>query len=216
MKCAVIIYHAEANKIYQTEWIRKCIDSLRNQSYKDFDVFELNYGGDAVFYYDGPELKKQISFKFKNHIHAMNEMFEAAFNEKGYDVVFNVNLDDYYAPERFQKQINAIKQGYNLVSSNFCYYNDLRGVFKKMDMSKFQSHIGIEFSKNHNVIAHPVVAMHKSFWALGLKYNDLIGYEDLDFWKRAFKKGAKFKILPDYLLFYRIHEKQITQTHKLK
>jgi hypothetical protein len=58
--------------------------------------------------------------------------------------------------------------------------------------------------------------MHKSFWVDGLKYNNLIGFEDLDLWQRAFKLGKRFKILKDYLLFYRIHEKQITKTHKGK
>lgn len=86
MNCAVIIYHANADKIYEPHWIQKCINSIKVQTYKAFDVFELNYGGDKVFYYDGPELKKQIADKLINHIHAMNEMLEAAFTEMGYDV----------------------------------------------------------------------------------------------------------------------------------
>lgn len=208
MKCAVIMYHKNIESIYKKEWIEKCVDSIKNQTYKEFDVFELNYGFETNFYYKGAV---QYQFKFANHIEAMNYLITHAFN-LGYDVVFNTNMDDYYTPDRFEKQLNSIAQGYQLVSSNFNYVHDNQ-VFKKMDMLK---HGDIEFNlmKNHNVIAHPVIAIHKSFWTEELRYNNLLGFEDLDLWKRAIKAGKKFIILPDYLLNYRIHGNQVTKFYK--
>lgn len=217
MKLAVIIYHKNAFEIYNKNWILKCIESLQNQTIKEFTVFEINYGGEFERYY--PQFQGQEVFfeskNMENHIEAMNYLIDKAF-KKGFDVVFNVNLDDYYHPQRFQKQIEALKSGVQLVSSNFYYFTENRPPFKNMEMSKFQSTLGQNLNRNHNVIAHPVVAMHKSFWEEGLKYNNLIGFEDLDLWQRAYKIGKVFKILPDYLLYYRIHEKQITKTHKGK
>jgi hypothetical protein len=216
-KLAVIIYHKNAEKIYNKHWILKCIESLQNQTIKDFVVFELNYGGEFERYY--PVLNGQETFfeskSMHNHIDAMNYLIDKAF-KKGFDVVFNVNLDDYYSPLRFQKQVLAIENGAQLVSSNFYYFTENRPPFKQMEMAKFQLTLGKNLDRNHNVIAHPVVAMHKSFWEEGLKYNNLIGFEDLDLWQRAFKLGKKFKILSDYLLYYRIHENQITKKHKGK
>ena len=45
MKSAVILYHKNINKIYKSEWIEECIQSIINQTYKDYFVYDLNYGG---------------------------------------------------------------------------------------------------------------------------------------------------------------------------
>lgn len=208
MKSAVIVYHKNANKIYKQEWIDKCIDSVMNQTYKSFDIFELNYGNVDKFYTRGYHFKTD----FSNHIVAMNYLIEICLS-RGYDIIFNTNLDDYYEPIRLEKQIKAIQNGAHLVSSNFHYFNDERGHFKRMDMQRY-GNIAIQFRRNHNLIAHPVVAYSKDFFKEGLRYNDLLGYEDLDLWKRAYEIGKRIVILPDYLLHYRIHENQITKTYK--
>jgi hypothetical protein len=39
MKCAVIIYHSNASKIYKKEWIDKCIDSIKAQTV-NYYIFE--------------------------------------------------------------------------------------------------------------------------------------------------------------------------------
>jgi hypothetical protein len=210
LKCAVIIYHSNALKIYKREWIDKCVDSIMAQTYKSFDTIELNYtqDGSADFFTKGQLIKKPMT----NHIQAMNYLIDFCLN-LDYDVIFNVNLDDYYTPDRFEKQINAIINGADLVSSNFYYFSDERGVFKRMEMTKY-ANLQIQFRKRHNVIAHPVVAYSKRFFNTGLRYKDLIGYEDLDLWTRANYENKKITILADYLLHYRIHENQITKIHK--
>ena len=208
MKSCVIIYHKNAAVIYKQEWIDKCINSIREQTLQDFDVFELNYGIDNNKYYEGSFFS---SLEMPNHIHAMNALIHAAL-KSNYDVIFNVNLDDYYAPKRFELQVKEIMRGAQLVSSNFYYFSDEKGVFKNMNMNKYVN-LDIQFRRNHNVIAHPVVAYHKSFFDGGLTYKDKLGYEDLVLWKEALAANKRFVILPDYLLHYRIHENQITKTH---
>jgi len=214
LKVAVIIYHKNASTIYEKDWIYRCLKSISDQTYEDFDTFELNYGDDDKSYTfeTGSNLKTFISKPMKNHIEAMNYLIDICL-EDGYDVIFNTNLDDYYTPDRFAKQILAIQNGAQLVSSNFNYFTDERGIFKRMDMARY-GNIGIQLRRGHNVLAHPVIAYHKSFFDGGLRYNDLIGYEDKDLWQRASKLEKKMVILPDYLLNYRIHENQITKTHK--
>ena len=219
MKCAVIIYHKNALTMYNPDWIKQCKESLKNQSFQDFDVFELDYGERNTRLFG--DIKGTYNFfdiAFPNHIHAMNFLISICFKH-GYDVVFNTNVDDWYHFQRFEKQLEAIKEGYQLVSSNF-YYADTTEekeivVTKEMNMVAFGD-IGEQLRNDHNVIAHPCVAMHSSFWDKELRYNDLIGYEDLDLWQRAHYAGKKFHILEEYLLYYRIHDKQITKRHKGK
>lgn len=216
LKLAVIIYHKNVDKIYKKEWIDEAIDSIRKQTFQEFDVIELNYGGKDIMTAYGEKLGRNYECHHKhleNHIFAMNYLIDYAF-KNGYDVIANINLDDINHPQRFEKQLEAIKQGYQLVSSNFNYFDE-RGIFKQMNMVKCGD-INFNLMRNHNVICHPAVMMHKSFWSEGMRYNNLLGFEDLDLWKRAIQAGKRFKILPDYLLNYRIHKNQVTQTHKLK
>ena len=63
------------------------------------------------------------------------------------------------------------------------------------------------FSNNHNIVAHPACAYTRKI----LDYNEKliseeIASDDFCMWKRLLAKGAKFKIIPDVLLYYRISE----------
>jgi glycosyltransferase involved in cell wall biosynthesis len=209
-KCAVIFYHKNINNLYRPEWIQLCVDSIKNQTFKDFDVFELCYGGLAAKYCEGISPRYYfLETQFENHIGAMNFCYDLIFNA-GYDVVFNTNMDDFYSAGRFEKQLDAIEKGAQLVSSNFRYFNN--GAYIK-DLIFHNRSISKELMRGHNIIAHPVIAMHRSFWD-GLRYKDSLGNEDLLLWKEAVTKGKKIVILPDFLLSYRLHQNQVTKKYR--
>jgi hypothetical protein len=147
----------------------------------------------------------------------MNFIIDIAFSE-GCDVVFNTNVDDFYSLDRFKEQLEILEIGYDLVSSDFYYVKDFNE--KEMDVitndicvSK-EGPISVQLGKNNNVIAHPCVAFTKNFWNVN-RYDPLeIPQEDLLLWKRGVESGMKFYIIPEKLLFYRIHEKQISASPK--
>jgi len=213
MKAAVIFYHKNASDIYKYAWVKACVDSIRNQTMEDFDVFELNYGGGDENYCSGVRGKYVfLNRPFKTHIGAMNYLYSMLF-ANGYDVVFNTNMDDYYHPSRFDVQMNAIKSGYDLVSSNFCYVNNKGEVLKHFVFH--DADISKELARDHNVIAHPAVCMSSRFWSdESLRFEETLGREDLDLWKKAVIAEKKLLILPDNHLYYRLHENQITKKHK--
>eukprot|EP00960_Hanusia_phi_P065696 766189-Hanusia_phi.AAC.1 len=104
-----ILYHKNARIKYKDRWVEKCIESILNQNYPFFDIVELNYGGDSHAYMQQYlyrlEGKRYTFFSrdFGSHAIAMNFLLDWAFREE-YDIVFNVNLDDYYSPDRFKLQ----------------------------------------------------------------------------------------------------------------
>jgi hypothetical protein len=205
MKVGVIFFHKNIEKIYKKRWINKCIDSIRNQSKKDLTFYEINYGdnaeprllGDSVFFHE----------KKENYADAMNFIISKAF-EDGCDYVFNTNLDDYYSEKRIEKQLKYLEDGYDLVSSDFCYINEDDEVFHQMNITKYGS-IFSNLKNNHNVIAHPSVGMSKEFWLDEDNRYDIskVPAEDLDLWKRSINKYM-FYIVDEVLLFYRIHKQQ--------
>lgn len=218
MKAAVIFYHKNITDIYSKRWIDKCVTSIANQTFTDFDVVELDYGGEGRSLANIPNHSyEHINIPMENHIYAMNFLLDELFLNQGYDVVFNTNMDDYYHCSRFEKQLAAINSGYDLVSSDFCYIEDKLGVDEitlHMDICK-HGDVNENIRKKHNVIAHPCVAFSKTFWTGGIKYNNLLGWEDLELWMRTIEKGKKLHIIDEELLYYRIHPKQVTKEHKL-
>lgn len=212
MKSAVIIFHKNILTYYPWEWIQKCYDTIRNQTYQDFDVFEVDYGGTNKQTYEGSIF---FSESLGNHANAHNFLLDRVF-ERDYDCAFNVNVDDWYALNRFEKQIPAITQGFDVVSSNFYRVNDDESV--KQSFIFHGRDIVKEAAKEHNILAHPVLCYSRNFWLNCDKLKaEEIPFDDFMLWKRSYKKGIfKFIILPDMLLFQRIHENNVSRKDQWK
>jgi hypothetical protein len=215
MKAGIIFYHKNIFSIYNKRWIEKCVSSILNQTIKDFTIYEINYGPDSISLFEGiSDLGHDLFFfnqEMDNHAEAMNFIIDKAF-ENGEDFVFNTNLDDYYPLDRIEKQLEILERGYDVVSSDFCYVTEAGEddvITLHKNILQFGS-ISVNLNSNHNVIAHPAVAMSKKFWAGNRYVPAEIPMEDLLLWKRAVNDGYKFYIHPDELLFYRLHENQIT------
>ena len=94
-KVCLLLYHKNAKILFKESWIRKCLESIENQTYQDFDVLELNYGQTGHQLYKGSIFEHKM---LKNHVEAMNYLIDIA--KESYDYIFNSNIDDYYSPER--------------------------------------------------------------------------------------------------------------------
>lgn len=209
MKAALISYHKNIDTAYQPEWIKQYQDSVLNQTVKEFDIFELNYGGGQQRIFKNSTF---VSHPFSTFVDGMNYMLDCLFPKysgHGYDCVFNTNVDDYYAADRIEKQLFWMERGYDLVSSNYTLIRDDQVV----DITKFHDlDIGAQLNSRHNIIAHPAVCYSKQFWKKARYNPNEIPYEDMYLWQRSLPY-FKFKILPDNLLFYRLHNNSICQTH---
>jgi hypothetical protein len=200
MRTALISFHKNIGR-YPIEWIEKYRDSIINQTNKDFDIFELNYGGgeERIF-----ENSKFISLNLNDHAQAHNYLLERCFS-LGYDLILNTNVDDKYPLERVKLQIDNFDPEVSVISGNYISFSETREnihgtKFHELDIFK-------EFSNNHNIVAHPACAYTRKI----LDYNEKliseeIASDDFCMWKRLLSKGAKFKIIPDVLLYYRISE----------
>lgn len=218
-KSCVIFYHQNLKGKYKQAWMLECVESIERQTYKNFDVVELNYGstfdnlkdliGRAPLF---PNKYLTIYKKQKNHIHAMNYLLDYTFNELSYDVVFNTNLDDKFHQDRLIKQLELIKNGYELISSNFIHINEDNTPKHFFKMSELN--IKQELENGHNILAHPVMAFTKEFWNKCKYYEDKLQVEDLLLWQKAVNLGIKIEIVPEYLLFYRLHSQQITAENR--
>lgn len=205
MKVALLTYHKNIKNIYPQQWIDKYRDSIEDQTYQEFQIFELNYGGgnERIFEHSYFE-----SYPYPTFVHALNYLLDKCFSS-GYDYVMNTNCDDYYRNDAIERLLIDIQKGYDLVSSNFCLVkNDI--VFKYHQFDKMN--IGEQLDKNHNIVSHPCLIYSANFWKSNRYNPEEIPIEDLELWKRALKSGSKFFINEENLLFHRIHSNAVCQS----
>lgn len=200
MKVALISFHKNIDR-YPKEWIDLYRESILNQTCKDFDIFELNYGGgiERIF-----KESKFTSVNLKDHAEAHNYLLEKCFS-LGYDLILNTNIDDRYPLNRVQIQIDNFDPNFSVISGNYKSFSEERDNIHTT--SFHESDIEEEFYKNHNIIAHPACAYTRKILEYDEKLiSEEIASDDFQMWKRLLSKGAKFKILPEVLLYYRISE----------
>jgi hypothetical protein len=217
MKLGVVFFHKNINNIYKQRWIRLSIESMINQTIKDLNFYEINYGGDDSIL-GGYNVKKFKFYnqKFSNYAGAMNFVITKAF-EDGCDYVFNTNLDDFYRLDRVEKELDLLKtENYDIISSDFCYigeFIDEKGqpydkILRHMDIWRPTKDIKLYLRNDHNIISHPSVCYSKNFWEKNRYDEDQTPKEDLELWKKTIEQGYKFVIHPEILLYYRIHQNQ--------
>jgi len=221
-KIGVVIYHRNILSRYDPNWTYNCIDKIENQSFRDFSVIELNFGGDSEMLYKGEKNHYFYSEKIDNLGSAITRAFDIGFNELGFDLIFNINLDDDYNTDRFEKQLYFLeKTGADVISSNFYFtehdlvpYKETKFCDGVVDIDAQNEIIGNEFSEGNNVIGFPVCLFTKRFW----KYWGILpstesskGREDFDMWISAKKEGCKFYIISEPLFKYRIHNSNISK-----
>lgn len=219
LKLGVVIFHKEVQKIYKERWFRRSLESMINQSVKEVHFYEINYGEDSTSLLSEYEVEnlKFYHQPLSNYAEAMNFIISEAFND-GCDYVFNTNLDDFYRRDRIEKELELIRSGYDIVSSDFCYVEeriDTLGaaedkVIQHMQVWRVPEHIIGYFRNGENIFAHPAVCYSRKFWE-GNKYDpDKVPEEDFHLWRESIEKGYKFAIHPEVLLYYRRHENQVS------
>src|SRR3990170_1078144 len=103
MHPAVIVYHKNVFN-YPKRLTDKCVESIVNQTYKDFCLYEIDYGAQGNRLFENKIANyKSFDIEFPTHADAHNFLLDEVF-KNGHDCAFNVNVDDFYDIKRFEKQ----------------------------------------------------------------------------------------------------------------
>jgi hypothetical protein len=218
----IVLFHKNIKNLYKEEWIKQCIKSLENQTYNNFDIYEINYGNDNYKlkdYFSKSFLENRkyeyVRKKFKDHSYSINYIINHGINSSNeYKYIGVVNLDDYYHKDRFKIQIKKLEEGnFDVVSNNIQYIKNDGSLYKKIKLTNNdnQEYIDNKFKKGDNIIAHPCATYTVNFFKKYGPYPNTVPREDFDLWIKARKLGAKISILDEYLLYYRLHINQTSR-----
>lgn len=196
------------------DFLRESIESILNQTYKNFEFIILNDGS------DNNAKEVILSYKDERIIYVENELNLGIVEtlNKGFDIakgqyIARMDSDDISLPERFEKQLAFLEShpDISLISAN-------TENFPINNAVKYPEKVDYLIILKGCWINHPLVMYRKAdFEKYNLKYDINYQYaEDYELWSRAIRY-LKFANLPDVLLRYRCHNSSLSHSkHRLQ
>ena len=199
------------------EWLHESIDSILNQTFKDFEFIIIC---DNPAYKEGLECIEQYKItdkRIKLIINEQNKGLTKSLN-KGIkeaigEYIVRMDADDYSYPQRIERQLQFMYSHPSLVASG-CYaeiMNEKGNVVGKMQTSTNIKYLRALFPFR-SPIYHPSAIIKRIIDGQPFRYDEEFRYsQDYALWFKLIEKGISN--LPDYLIRYRISSNQISSLH---
>ena len=194
------------------QYIGESIDSILKQTFTDFELIILN---DCSR--DSTE-EIILSYRDSRIVYLKNEenMGVAGTLNRGLaaatgEYVARMDADDISLPERLEKQVNFLDRNSKVAVLGTClerFGEEISTQYRSFSDNAEQMKIDLLFSCG---LAHPSVMMRRAVIAeLGGYDLEYEGLEDYELWCRVAEQHDVLA-LPDLLLRYRVHGKQVTK-----
>lgn len=194
------------------EWIKESIDSILNQTFKDFEFIIVN---DNPQRKENAEILSDYAIKDERICILSNEVnigltksLNRALLVAHGKYIARMDADDISYPTRFQKQFDFLEKHLDV---GVCGANVL--LFGKKNEIKYYPENDVDcYLFERSPFAHPVVMIRvEPLKKYNLFYDSTFKYaQDYELWNR-FHSYTSFYNLQDVLLKYRITDKQITK-----
>lgn len=191
------------------EFIYFAINSILEQSYKDFEFIIIDDGStdntEEIVYSFNDSRIKYFKLEHKGFINSANFGVSVASS----DWIARMDADDIAVPDRFEKQINYLNKNceHKFVSCWYSIFNDTKNsYFVKTPIN--HNDILKQLSL-HSVICHPGVIFNKHDFNLANGYIQNTR-EDYDLWLRM-KDSVTFYNYPEVLMFLRERKNSLSR-----
>lgn len=192
------------------EFLEVSINSILKQTYKNFEFIIIVDGGDDDKIIEKIDDERIKIIKHNVSIGLTKSLNEAIKISKG-KYIARMDSDDISLEKRFEYQVEYMEKNID-VDITSMFYQEI-GCNEKKVREVFYRPTDITCKMFFtNVIAHPCVMFRKDFLDKNnLFYDeDFIYSQDFELWTRCNKIG-KIAIIPEFGLYYRIHNKQISK-----
>ncbi len=200
------------------EWIKKSIESILDQTFKDFELILID---------DNPERKELLGIL--NKYKEIDERIVLVKNDRNYGLPKSLNIglgiargeyiarmdaDDVSVRDRFLVQSNFLNNNQDcfLVGASVVLMNkegvEIKKVYPITGGEKIKKKLQLT-----NCIYHPTIMFRNE----GVLYREKLKYaEDYDLYLRLISRGKKLENINQTLLYYRIgNNKSISNDKKL-
>lgn len=198
----ISLYHKE-----KPEFLREALDSVFKQTILPNEI---------VLVKDGPltlELDSILDeyntrypiFKFVvNEINlGLGRALAKGIEACTYEFVLRMDTDDIIPTERFEKEIDALNQGHDVVSCwSLLFEGNINNVIAIKTRPEHHDDI-VKLAHKRSPICHPGCAFRKSSVIKAGNYRHNLMYEDYDLWVRMIMCGCKFYNIQEVLYYLR-------------
>lgn len=198
------------------DYLEEAIDSVVKQTFKDWELIVINDCStdktvDILCKYETADSRVRV------HTNEVNLRLPSSLNiglslAKG-KYIARMDADDICLPDRLQKQYDFMEENQDVDLSSCRFMTLKNGVISsggcggKSDFNSIKALLLVT-----NPILHPgIIAKAEVIKKLCYDKN-FTCTEDMELWTRFILSGYKVEILSEYLMIYRLHDKQITET----
>lgn len=207
--------------VYNGEtYLEEAVESIINQSFTKWELVIINdCSTDST-----SEILADFALKderIKVHTNEVNLRLPTSLNKaislcQG-KYIARMDADDICLPDRLEKQYRFMEEKSDVALSSCRFMTVKNGVYMsggaggRCDNDSLKALLLVA-----NPILHPgVIAKAEVMKSFGYD-TSLTCTEDLELWTRMAAANMKMVILPEYLMIYRLHDKQITSTTKAR
>lgn len=196
------------------EYIKEAVMSILDQTYPYFEFIIVDDGSTdgtnkILKEFTDPRIKL---IEKKNT--GLTDSLNIGFSHCKFDWVARMDGDDFSYSDRFEKQVKLIRHDIAVIGGQ-CTYIDSEG--KKIGKSRLaitHKEILNKTLNGYTAHIHPSVLINKKFYLEVGGYDKYIyAAEDLDLWLMISHYG-QLTNLTDELIFYRIHDRKISNTKR--
>lgn len=203
--------------VYNGEtYLREAIESVINQTFESWELIIIN---DCSTDSTGEILSEFASKdeRIKVHPNEVNLRLPTSLNKAislcSGKYIARMDADDICLPDRLQKQYKFMEENQDVALSSCRFMTVKNGVYMsggaggRCDNAALRAMLLVA-----NPILHPGVIAKAEVMKKFNYDTTLTCTEDLELWTRMAMENQKIEILPECLLIYRLHDKQITST----
>jgi glycosyltransferase involved in cell wall biosynthesis len=198
------------------EYISEAIDSVLAQSFADFELIIINdcstdRTGELLSQYAARDTRVKVHTNEQN-LRLPSSLNKAISLAEG-EYIARMDADDICMPDRLEKQY-AFMESHPDIALSSCRFMTLKnGVISSGGCGGKTDHESIKaLLLVTNPILHPgIIAKADVIRKLGYD-KSFTCTEDMELWSRFVMGGHNIEIQPEYLMIYRLHDKQITET----
>lgn len=198
------------------EYLKEAIESVINQTFKNWEFIIINdcsTDSTAEILADFASRDERI----KVHPNEVNLKLPASLNKaislsQG-KYIARMDADDICLADRFEKQYKFMEENSDVALSSCRFMTVKNGVYKsggaggRCDNQAIRAMLLVG-----NPILHPGVIARAEVMKMMNYDTSLTCTEDLELWTRMAIENRKMQIIPECLMIYRLHDKQITST----
>lgn len=206
--------------VYNTpvEWLCECFDSIKNQTFSDFEVIIINDGsGDITRNYLNTINDNRFNVYHLDKNIGIAKALNYGIDRCNFDIIARMDGDDIMLPDRLKIQYDYMlnNKGVDLVSGNLkTYHKNEKGWYiNNIDITYHPSIITNDVIKNSTwFINHPCVMFRKSsIMKIGCYNTEIYGYaDDFELWYRMVQNNMILHNMRDIVLIYRISKTSLS------